>query len=262
MPSACRTCNHVRPGWRHGSRHPLQAGPPVALTDPYYLEPPSLALTHPMEARFQIRRPLTPSRTAWFWNLGGDRSNETSPWDWRNARNLLGMTTAVGGGISATSPPATSPWCSRQQPLRDTCRVASIVMVIFFHFDLDMIGMLAATIAGSSSPSSRIGAGTTPAQTTDPNAYLHADSQLRKRRGSDAPKRKRHRRTPRRPQREPPRLWRNQKRRPRQLALSCALRVDPPCVACSSLRSVSYDGSARCARTQSVCQPRPRISED
>jgi uncharacterized membrane protein YeiH len=133
----------------------LQAGPPVALTDPYYLGTALagalIAFLWRLDSKFAGRAMLVADGLVLgTWAATGAMKTLALGFGVMPAI-LLGMTTAVGGGMIRDVSAGNVPMVFGGNNLYATpAAVASIVMVIFFHFDLDMIGMLAATIVGSS----------------------------------------------------------------------------------------------------------------
>ncbi|MDO5049801.1 MAG: trimeric intracellular cation channel family protein [Actinomycetaceae bacterium] len=133
----------------------LQAGPPVALTDPYYLGTALvgalIAFLWRLDSKFASRAMLVADGLVLgTWAATGAMKTLALGFGVMPAI-LLGMTTAIGGGMIRDVSAGNVPMVFGGNNLYATpAAVASIVMVIFFYFDLNMIGMLMATIVGSS----------------------------------------------------------------------------------------------------------------
>lgn len=133
----------------------LNADPPVAITNKYYLITAIIGAT-----------------IAWLWHLDGKWSVRIivlfdgiilGCWSATGAAKtlalgfgilpaiMLGMMTAIGGGMIRDIASGNVPMVFGGNNLYATpAFVSAGIMVIFFKFDLMMIGMLVATIIGSS----------------------------------------------------------------------------------------------------------------
>lgn len=133
----------------------LQAGPPVALTDPYYLGTALvgafIAFLWRLDSTYAARAIVVADGIVLgTWAATGAVKTLSLGFGIMPAI-MLGMITAVGGGMIRDVSAGNVPMVFGGNNLYATpAAVASIVMVIFFFYDLEMIGMLAATIVGSS----------------------------------------------------------------------------------------------------------------
>lgn len=133
----------------------LQAGPPVALTDPYYLGTAlvgaTIAFLWKLDSRLAGRLIVVADGIVLgTWAATGAGKTLALGFGIMPAI-MLGMITAVGGGMIRDVSAGNVPMVFGGNNLYATpAAVASIVMVIFSFQDLQMLGMLAATIVGSS----------------------------------------------------------------------------------------------------------------
>ncbi len=132
----------------------LQAGPPVALTDPYYLGTAlfgaAVAFLWRLDSKWAGRAIVVADGIVLgTWAATGAAKTLTLGFGIMPAI-MLGMITAIGGGMIRDVSSGNVPMVFGGNNLYATpAAVASIVMVVFFHLDLEMLGMLAATIVGS-----------------------------------------------------------------------------------------------------------------
>ena len=133
----------------------LQAGPPVALTDPYYLGTALvgalIAFLWKLDSRLASRMIVVADGIVLgTWAATGAGKTLALGFGIMPAI-MLGMITAVGGGMIRDVSAGNVPMVFGGNNLYATpAAVASVVMVIFSFQDLQMLGMLAATIVGSS----------------------------------------------------------------------------------------------------------------
>lgn len=133
----------------------LQAGPPVALTDPYYLGTALvgalIAFLWKLDSRLASRMIVVADGVVLgTWAATGAGKTLSLGFGIMPAI-MLGMITAVGGGMIRDVSAGNVPMVFGGNNLYATpAAVASVVMVIFSFQDLQMLGMLAATIVGSS----------------------------------------------------------------------------------------------------------------
>ncbi len=133
----------------------LQAGPPVALTDPYYLGTALvgalIAFLWKLDSRLATRMIVVADGIVLgTWAATGAGKTLALGFGIMPAI-MLGMITAVGGGMIRDVSAGNVPMVFGGNNLYATpAAVASVVMVIFSFQDLQMLGMLAATIVGSS----------------------------------------------------------------------------------------------------------------
>lgn len=132
----------------------LQSGPPVALTDPYYLitalAGALLAFLWKLDSRLAGRLIVVADGIVLgTWAATGTMKTLSLGFGVMPAI-MLGMITAVGGGMVRDVSAGNIPMVFGGNNLYATpAAVASIIMTIFFFQDLNMLGMLAATIIGS-----------------------------------------------------------------------------------------------------------------
>lgn len=133
----------------------LQAGPPVALTDPYYLGTALvgalIAFLWKLDSKYAGRAIVVADGIVLgTWAATGAVKTLSLGFGIMPAI-MLGMITAVGGGMIRDVSAGNVPMVFGGNYLYATpAAVASIVMVGFFFLDLEMLGMLVATIIGSS----------------------------------------------------------------------------------------------------------------
>lgn len=133
----------------------LQAGPPVALTDPYYLGTALLgafiAFLWKFDSKWSVRMIVLADGTVLgTWAATGAIKTLNLGFGVMPAL-LLGVMTAVGGGMIRDVSAGSIPMVFGGNNLYATpAVVASLVMVGFFYAQLPMLGMLVATIVGSS----------------------------------------------------------------------------------------------------------------
>ncbi len=133
----------------------LQAGPPVALTDPYYLGTALvgalIAFLWKLDSRLASRMIVVADGIVLgTWAATGAGKTLALGFGIMPAI-MLGMITAGGGGMIRDVSAGNVPMVFGGNNLYATpAAVASVVMVIFSFQDLQMLGMLAATIVGSS----------------------------------------------------------------------------------------------------------------
>ncbi len=133
----------------------LQAGPPVALTDPYYLGTALvgalIAFLWKLDSRLASRMIVVADGIVLgTWAATGAGKTLALGFGIMPAI-MLGMITAVGGGMIRDVSAGNVPMVFGGNNLYATpAAVASVVMVVFSFQDLQMLGMLAATIVGSS----------------------------------------------------------------------------------------------------------------
>ncbi|QPK81455.1 trimeric intracellular cation channel family protein [Schaalia sp. ZJ405] len=133
----------------------LQAGPPIALTDPYYLGTAlvgaGIAMLWKLESRpWRIALILADGTVLGCWAATGALKTLDAGFGWVPAI-MLGITTAVGGGMIRDVSAGNIPMVFGGNNLYATpALVSSIIMVAFHEFDLNTIGILIATIVGSS----------------------------------------------------------------------------------------------------------------
>lgn len=133
----------------------LQAGPPVALTDPYYLATAligaAIAFVWKMDGKWTRRFLIAADgMVLGTWAATGAAKTLSLGFGIMPAL-LLGIMTAIGGGMVRDIAAGNVPAVFGGNNLYATpAAFAAIVDVIFFKFDLPIIGMLAATVMGAS----------------------------------------------------------------------------------------------------------------
>ena len=133
----------------------LQAGPPVALTDPFYLGTAligaAIAMLWKLESRpWRIALILADGIVLGCWAATGAVKTLEAGFAWMPAI-MLGIMTAVGGGMIRDISSGSVPQVFGGNNLYATpAFVSALVMVAFWHVGLPTIGMLVATIVGSS----------------------------------------------------------------------------------------------------------------
>ncbi len=133
----------------------LQAGPPVAITDPFYitvaLVGASFAFLWKLESRFwRIALIVMDGVVLGSWAATGAMKTLSLGFGIMPAL-LLGLTTAVGGGMIRDIAAGKVPTVLGGNYLYATpALVSAAIMVAFFLGGLPMWGMIAATVVGSS----------------------------------------------------------------------------------------------------------------
>ncbi len=133
----------------------LQAGPPVAITDPYYLVTALLgafiAFLWKFDSKWSVRMILVADGTVLgTWAATGAIKTLNLGFGVMPAL-LLGVMTAVGGGMIRDVSAGSVPMVFGGNNLYATPAVVSaLVMVGFFYMNLPMLGMLVATVVGAS----------------------------------------------------------------------------------------------------------------
>lgn len=129
----------------------LQAGPPVALTNPAYLVTVLIAATIayllPMESRWEKRLlVLADALALGCWSATGTSKALTFGMEWMPAI-LLGVTTAVGGGMIRDVVVGRTPMIFGGNPLYATAAMlGSVEMVVFHALGLSDVGMAASIL--------------------------------------------------------------------------------------------------------------------
>ncbi|MDT3766856.1 trimeric intracellular cation channel family protein [Gleimia hominis] len=132
----------------------LSAGPPIALTDPYYIIVAILgaltALLWKLDSRpSRVLIVIADGTVLGTWAATGAMKTLALGFGIMPAI-LMGMTTAVGGGMIRDISAGNVPMVFGGNELYATpAAVSSVIMVGFFHADLAMMGMLVATVVGS-----------------------------------------------------------------------------------------------------------------
>lgn len=133
----------------------LQSGPPVALTDPYYLGTAlvgaGIAMLWRLDSRpWRVALVIADGTVLGCWAATGALKTLNAGFDWIPAI-MLGIITAVGGGMIRDISSGNIPMVFGGNNLYATpALVSATVMVIFHECTLDTLGMLVATIVGSS----------------------------------------------------------------------------------------------------------------
>lgn len=132
----------------------LQVGPPAALTDPFYL---AAALVGAIIAymftfdsrRWQIALAFADGPVLGCWAATGAAKTLEAGFGIMPAL-ILGMTTAIGGGMIRDIAAGNTPMVFGGNNLYATpALVSSAIMVAFWNWHLDTIGMATAIIVGS-----------------------------------------------------------------------------------------------------------------
>lgn len=133
----------------------LQAGPPFALTDPYYLITALfgalIAFLWKFDSKWSVRLIIIADGTVLgTWAATGAIKTLNLGFGIMPAL-LMGVITAVGGGMIRDVSSGSVPMVFGGNSLYATpAFVASLVTIGFFYMGLPMLGMLVATIVGSS----------------------------------------------------------------------------------------------------------------
>lgn len=133
----------------------LQNGPPVALTDPYYLGTAligaTIAMLWKLDSRgWRIALIVADGTVLGCWAATGALKTLEAGFAWMPAI-MLGIMTAVGGGMIRDISSGSVPQVFGGNNLYATpALVSALIMVGFWQWQLPTIGMLVATIVGSS----------------------------------------------------------------------------------------------------------------
>lgn len=133
----------------------LQAGPPVALTDPFYISTAlvgaAIAFLWKMDSKFwAVALLLADGIVLGSWAATGAMKTLALGFGVMPAI-MLGITTAVGGGMIRDVTAGKVPMVFGGNNLYATpAFVSALVMVIFYVYGYPVIGMIAATVIGSS----------------------------------------------------------------------------------------------------------------
>lgn len=132
----------------------LQVGPPVALTDPFYLATAlvgaAIAMLWKLESRpWRIALVIADGAVLGCWAATGAQKTLAAGFGVIPAI-MLGIITAVGGGMIRDISAGSVPQVFGGNNLYATpALVSASIMVIFYHFELATLGMLVATIVGT-----------------------------------------------------------------------------------------------------------------
>ncbi|MDC4232427.1 TRIC cation channel family protein [Actinomyces sp. B33] len=132
----------------------LQSGPPVALTDPYYLGTAlvgaGIAMLWKLQSRpWRIALIIADGTVLGCWAATGALKTLDAGFSWIPAI-MLGIITAVGGGMIRDISAGNVPQVFGGNNLYATpALVSASIMVIFCERGLSTVGMLVATIVGS-----------------------------------------------------------------------------------------------------------------
>ncbi len=133
----------------------LQAGPPVALTDPFYLGTAlvgaAIAMLWKLDSRpWRIALVIADGTVLGCWAATGALKTLEAGFAWMPAI-MLGIMTAVGGGMIRDIAAGSVPQVFGGNNLYATpALVSAAIMVLLWQVDFDTIGMLVATVVGSS----------------------------------------------------------------------------------------------------------------
>jgi Predicted membrane protein len=132
----------------------LQMGPPVALTDPWYLATAlvgaGIAMLWKLDSRpWRVALVIADGTVLGCWAATGALKTLSAGFGIMPAL-LLGIMTAVGGGMIRDVAAGNVPQVFGGNNLYATpALVSAAVMVAFSQVGLDMVGMLVATVVGS-----------------------------------------------------------------------------------------------------------------
>ncbi|MGO3795505.1 MAG: trimeric intracellular cation channel family protein [Pauljensenia sp.] len=132
----------------------LQMGPPVALTDPWYLATAlvgaGIAMLWKLDSRpWRVTLVIADGTVLGCWAATGALKTLSAGFGIMPAL-LLGIMTAVGGGMIRDVAAGNVPQVFGGNNLYATpALVSAAIMVAFSQVGLDMVGMLAATVVGS-----------------------------------------------------------------------------------------------------------------
>ncbi|MDO4259427.1 MAG: trimeric intracellular cation channel family protein [Actinomycetaceae bacterium] len=132
----------------------LQHGPPVALTDPFYLGTAlagaAIAMLWKLDSRpWRIGMVIADGTVLGCWAATGAIKTLEAGFGWGPAL-MLGLTTAVGGGMIRDIAAGMVPRVFGGNNLYATpALVSAAIMVCFWYVDQPVLGMLCATIVGS-----------------------------------------------------------------------------------------------------------------
>ncbi|MCD4550113.1 MULTISPECIES: trimeric intracellular cation channel family protein [unclassified Schaalia] len=132
----------------------LQVGPPVALTDPFYLGTAligaGIAMLWKLNSRgWRIALVIADGTVLGCWAATGALKTVNAGFGWMPAL-LLGIMTAIGGGMIRDISAGTVPQVFGGNNLYATpALVSSAVMLLFYQYELETLGMLVAIIVGS-----------------------------------------------------------------------------------------------------------------
>lgn len=132
----------------------LQQGPPVALTDPFYLATAlvgaGISMLWKLDSRpWRIALVIADGTVLGCWAATGALKTLDAGFGWMPAL-LLGIMTAVGGGMIRDISAGSVPQVFGGNNLYATpALVSAAILIGFWYWGLPTIGMLAATLVGS-----------------------------------------------------------------------------------------------------------------